>query len=181
MDTSLEQREPRVYEAGYHLLPTLAEDDRAKTVQAIEDMITKNGGLKISEGKPEHVELAYPIDRVIDTKRTTFRNAYFGWIKFEIGPDLLKEIQEALDAHRGVLRHLIVSTVREDTLSSERKVTTPGAEAMSEPQVPAEDVKNPAVTEEEKVTEEVAVDEAELDAKLNDITTKEEETTKEEA
>lgn len=107
--------EPRVYELGYHVLPFVPEADLEKEVDAIKKALTDVGGLPIKIGDPKMIELAYPMYKIIDNKRTEFNQAYFGWIKFDVSPNRMAEFKAFLDKNANLLRFLIVQTVREDT------------------------------------------------------------------
>jgi hypothetical protein len=48
----------RVYEAGYHVVPTVAEGDVEKVVASIRSVIEKLGGHFIAEGAPSLLKLA---------------------------------------------------------------------------------------------------------------------------
>ena len=77
--------EPRIYEIGYHIIPTVKEEDVEKIVGGIRSVIEKSGGSFIAEGAPSLIRLAYPISAlaVEGEKRVEYDRGYFGWIKFE--------------------------------------------------------------------------------------------------
>ena len=66
--------------------------------------------------------MAYTIFRGEGGKNKKFDNAYFGWMKFELDPDSVLKLKEALEQHDTILRFLIIKTVRESTLASKRPV-----------------------------------------------------------
>lgn len=106
----------KIYEVGYLLLPTLAEEKLTDEVAFIKSLIEKHGGAFISEGFPERRHLAYEMSKEIDIKKHRFNEGYFGWVKFEVGNESIAEIKKALDAHVNILRYLLINTVRENTL-----------------------------------------------------------------
>ncbi len=125
-------KDTNIYEVGYHLLPTLAEDTIPAHTEAVKAIITAAGGEVISEGLPELKNLAYPIEK--QTK------AYFGWIKFSVSPEEIGKIKVSLDSTKTILRHLIIGTVKESTLMAdkEKRPTTkpePAAEKAKEEEV----------------------------------------------
>lgn len=121
----------KVYELGYHLLSTLTEADVAKFHQEVKDLAAQHEGEIISEMTPELIRLAYPMFKIIDNKRISFETAHFGVIKFEGTIELMEAIAELVKAHKGVLRHLLISTVREDTIAKKRPMR--GIQKASKP------------------------------------------------
>lgn len=108
-------KEPRVYEIGYLLVPHIKEEDVDTKVDALRKMITDKGGLPIAEGRPELIELAYPISKDIENKRQQYTKGYFGWIKFDISPEATMTLKKEMDAQASIMRYLLITTVREDT------------------------------------------------------------------
>ncbi|HEY4478753.1 MAG TPA: hypothetical protein VI981_00095, partial [Candidatus Paceibacterota bacterium] len=77
--------EPRIYEIGYHIIPTVKEEDIEKTVGEIRKGIESSAGKAsfIAEGAPSLIKLAYPMSVREGEKYTEYDRGYFGWIKFE--------------------------------------------------------------------------------------------------
>src|SRR5690606_25614016 len=46
--------------------------------------------------------------------------AYFGWIKFDITPDVIVALTEEIEALETIIRSLMIKTVRENTLTSDQ-------------------------------------------------------------
>lgn len=115
-DASLDIRDPRVYEIGYLLVPQIKEEDLDAEIDAVRKLITDQGGLPIGEGRAELMDLQYPMKKVINNAQMTFTKGYFGWIKFDVSPEKTSAIKQGLDASDKIIRHLFVSTVRENTL-----------------------------------------------------------------
>ncbi|MCI5108636.1 MAG: 30S ribosomal protein S6 [Candidatus Pacebacteria bacterium] len=107
--------EKQIYEIGFHILPTVAEEALGDEVSKIRTEIEK-GGEVISEEYPKLQDLEYSISKYIDTKKSKFDRAYFGWIKFEGDAELALSIKKVCDNHSNILRYLIIKTVRENTL-----------------------------------------------------------------
>lgn len=116
--------EPRVYELGYHILPTINEGDLGTERDALVAFITEFGGMVISEEQAQLINLAYPMDKVINNKRNTFEQAYFGWIKFDLSPTAVVELADKVEAQSSVLRSIVVKTIRENTVFSENPFKT---------------------------------------------------------
>ncbi len=109
---------PKIYEVGYLLLPSLAEENLAGEVALIKAVIEQQGGTFISEESPKLRNLTYTMSKLIDTKKQRFDKGYFGWIKFEVAADALVAVKAGLEANLHVLRFLLINTVRENTLAT---------------------------------------------------------------
>ncbi len=120
MEEETELRDARVYELGYLLLPTVGDANVPEQVAALKKIISEQGGVEIAEGRAEIIELAYTMDKVIDNVKHHFDTAYFGWIKFEVAPEKIETIATAVTARLQVLRHLLVKTLRENTMPIKR-------------------------------------------------------------
>tara|TARA_Y100001935_G_C16921072_1_gene320826 strand:- start:18 stop:476 length:459 start_codon:yes stop_codon:yes gene_type:complete len=129
----------QVYEIGFHILPTVAEEKLGDEVNIIRNAIEKAEGSVISEEFPKMRELTYTMTKHIDTKKVRFDKAYFGWIKFELDVDAVATIKAMADTHENILRYLIIKTVRENTLivkpqedEEEKKEESPKEEKKEE-------------------------------------------------
>ncbi len=117
-----EEKEIRlhVYEVGYIMLPTIAEEGLGEEVTLFKDMFVENGAVFISDEYPKLIELAYEMSRSIENKKQKFSYGYFGWVKFECTTDQAKVIKEILDKNEKLVRFLMIKTVRENTMSVKR-------------------------------------------------------------
>ena len=59
MQNNKEDMLVKVYELGYHLIPTLAEEEVPQYVNKIKDALDSYGAIVISEEMPKRIELAY--------------------------------------------------------------------------------------------------------------------------
>ena len=105
----------RVYEAGYHIVPTVTEGDVEKVVGTIRTEIEKLGGSLISEGAPSLMKLAFPMDKREGERHIAHDRGYFGWLKFEAGTQSVAALTEALKMNSSILRSIVFKTLREDT------------------------------------------------------------------
>ncbi len=105
----------RVYEVGYHIAPTVKDEDVEKIVAGVRQAIEGQQGSFIAEGAPSLMRLAYPIEVRDNGKRTRYDRGYFGWIKFEASPEASQALSEYLKKEASVIRFLVFRTVREDT------------------------------------------------------------------
>ncbi len=105
-----------IYEISYLLLPSLAEGQVPLDASSIKEAITSKGGAVVSFEDPVLIDLAYPMTKVSQVSRQKVTRAYFGWLKFEIAKEGIGEVKKLMDSNEKVLRHLIIKTVRENTL-----------------------------------------------------------------
>ena len=106
----------KIYELGYHLIPTINEESLGVEVSKLQTIISENGGNIISEEFPQMKNLAFEISKVSENKYNRFNKAYFGWIKFEIDSSVIREIDKKATSNPSVLRFLIVKTVKKNTI-----------------------------------------------------------------
>lgn len=109
-----------VYEVGFVLVPSLSEEKVAEKSSFIRGIIEKVGGEIISEDFPKLMPLAYPMDKMIDSAKQVFKEAYFGWVKFEMPAVAIAGVEKEVSVIQEVLRFLIVKTLRENVLFPEK-------------------------------------------------------------
>jgi ribosomal protein S6 len=111
-----EGKEPQVYEVGYHLIASASTPEGSKSVHALQKLIADAGGSIISEEAPKPMRLAYTFVKHVAGKNYKYDTSEFGWIKFEAAVTTAEKVKDLLSGDGNVLRHLIVKTVRENTL-----------------------------------------------------------------
>ena len=109
-----------VYEVGYLMVPTIAEENVGGEVTSFKDHLTDLGVVFVSDEYPKMMELAYEMSRSINNKKQKFSYGYFGWVKFECTTDQARVIKEGLDKNEKLIRYLMIKTVRENTMSTKR-------------------------------------------------------------
>lgn len=114
-DTHSEETISRIYEAGYHIIPSVKEEDVDQVVSGIRAEIEKQGGSLIAEGAPSLMKLSYDMEQRVGEKLVTYDRGYFGWLKFEAGTHAAKALTDALNAHKQIFRSIVFKTIREDT------------------------------------------------------------------
>ncbi len=112
----------RVYEVSYLLSSAVEENDVPAEYGNLKELIASLGGELISDEMPKNIELAYTISKVIKNIRYKFDNAYFGWFKFTMDADKVLELKKKLDLDPKIVRHLIIKTVRENTIFTKKFV-----------------------------------------------------------
>lgn len=105
-----------VYEIGYLITPSVPEEKVPAEVDGVEKIITDAGASVLAEEAPHLMKLAYEIRRkTMDGSYDKFTQAYFGWIKFEVGSSAIEASKKAIEALPSVLRMLLITTTRENT------------------------------------------------------------------
>jgi len=111
-----------VYEAGFHVIPTVAETEVAAVALRIRAYLEKEGAAILAEELPKKIKFAYQIERAVTGKREKYTEGYFGSIKFESPRAVAKQLEEALRADREILRSLLILTERELPVASPHAV-----------------------------------------------------------
>ena len=146
-ETNMDKR-INVYEVGYLLLPTIPEEHLATEVQNIKSIIEKHEGSFITEDFPKLRPLAYTMKKSATGQNLRFTNAYFGWIKFEVSSGSIPAIQAALEKNENVLRSMVIGTVKENTLYTQRVAYRPAEEGET-PAVVIDEAPKEKMSEEE--------------------------------
>jgi len=115
LETDIEPGLSRIYEIGYHISPSVKEEDVEKTVAEIRKAIEKEGGTFIAEGAPAMTRLSYGMPGLEGGKNVEFDRAFFGWLKFEAPAQSAIILDQALKENNLIVRHIIFRTVREET------------------------------------------------------------------
>jgi ribosomal protein S6 len=156
----------KIYEIGYHIISSIAEENIPAEVAKVKDYLAKEGAVIIAEETPALRPLAYSIKKAFGGTYKTFDKAYFGFIKFELpeGGDITK-IDEKLKANENILRHIVVKTVRENTMYSPKITVFSDKEAK---------IKLPAKAEKIEKVAEASASAEEIDAGIDALISKEE-------
>ncbi len=123
-DTNERQEGVRVYELGFHFVPTLSEDQVEVQFSHLKSLIEKKGGTFIAEGTPEMIDLAYEISKTVKAEKKRYTEAYFGWVKFELNAEEIPAFEKDVKAFEPILRYLLITTVRENTLVGAKEVSS---------------------------------------------------------
>lgn len=160
MENEAQETVSRIYEVGYHISPSVKEEDLESIVSSIRSIIEKAGGSFIAEGAPSLTKLSYEISAIEGGKRVEWDRAYFGWLKFEAPVAASIELDRALKADAQVLRHIVFKTVREETRA---RLKAPTLREVRR----TDTIKTTPKREEESAT---PVSEADLDKAIEGIT-----------
>lgn len=100
--------ELQAYELGYHLVPSLGEDDLALRVSELVKAATKDGGTLIAEGYPQPFVLAYTMRKLRGGRWDRYDSTFFGWMRFRNAPETIEALKEMLDHNEHLVRYLLV-------------------------------------------------------------------------
>src|SRR3954466_12579344 len=121
----------KVYEVGYLLIPTIPEEQLATEVESIKSLIEKHDGVFITEDFPKLRPLAYQMKKTTGGSNSKYNQAYFGWIKFEVISGALQVITKDIEKNPHILRYMIINTVRENTMYTQKAAFRPGTDALT--------------------------------------------------
>ena len=110
----------RVYEVSYIFDNRLDENTALAKADALKQSIATLEGSFVSEETPYLRELAYEMIRVINNINVRFTEGYFGWIKFEMPADKVREFDKMLKSDEEIVRYIVVKTVKENTVYTKR-------------------------------------------------------------
>lgn len=110
----------RVYEVSYFFDNKIEESAALTKAAALKQSIATLGGSFVSEEAPYMREMAYEMIRVVNNVNIRFNEGYFGWIKFDLSAEKVKEFEKGIKADEEVVRYLIVRTVAENTVFTKR-------------------------------------------------------------
>lgn len=121
LDQSTNVGVQRVYEVSALFVPELEGSELSQTIEALKNKLIGLEAEIISEGKPVYLKLAYTVEKHINNKIRRADNAFFYWVKFAVDAAKIKDIETyfKLDLNEKSLRHLLVKTVRENTVLTE--------------------------------------------------------------
>ena len=110
-----------VYEIGYLIVPSVPEEKIPSEALVITKIITGAGAVVIADEAPYRMKLAYEMRKKnVSGTYEKYNEAYFGWVKFEVGSDTIEAIKKSVEVVPAVLRMLLTSTVRENTYLGKR-------------------------------------------------------------
>lgn len=150
-NVGVDEKNTKVYEVSALFVPELEGEALSQTVDSLKQKLETLEATIISEGAPMHIKLAYTVEKHINNKIKRSDYAHFYWVKFEVDPSKIAILENffKLDLNEKCLRHLLVKTVKENTVLTE----------LSESKIA--DVKNDALIDEVLATDLKSVDLAE--------------------
>jgi ribosomal protein S6 len=165
-ETHLIDDEARIYELGFHIVPTVGDEGISREIESLHALIAKHEGTIISEELPQLMRLAYPLMRDIARKKHSFDSAYFGWIVFEAFPKKAHAIKEAMRHNEHIIRSLLVKTEK-DASPVRHPANAPRSEVKSSSDISARTTESETQTE-SKEPENIMTEE-QIDAEIDKL------------
>jgi ribosomal protein S6 len=136
----------QVYEVGYLILPSLAEEKLSAVVEKIKAVFAHSGGQELDGEAPFLQDLAYTMSKTVGASRYVVNEAYLGWMKFELDPSKALEVKGELEKVDELLRFLLIKAPKESAFTfakaqalieekeaKEREAKAPNEEANGSP------------------------------------------------
>jgi ribosomal protein S6 len=163
-----EDRDAKLYEFAFHLVPKMSVEDAVSAFTGIKNQITATGATIKNESAPALLNLAYQMDITVESVRSKYNQAYFAWVIFEATGSQINELKEEIKHRTDVIRHLLITTKNESPLQAADVALVLNAD---ESYAQAEDaVEAPEVVEETapEVAETEAAEDSENDQKVDE-------------
>ncbi len=109
--------EREVYELGYLILPSIAEDAVEAVEAKLEKAVAAAGGTKFDGESAVKIDLSYKMTKVVGASRYVVNDAYLGWMKFEIEPAAVTALKEEISRMDEIVRILLVKAPRESAFT----------------------------------------------------------------
>ena len=103
--------EKRHYELSFWFSAQLDESAVEQKSNTLVRNIEEKGGIVTFNQLPQLKQLAYPIKKE--------RSGYFGYLKFNLPAEKVKELKEKLDFDKDILRYLIITIPEEEEKEKE--------------------------------------------------------------
>jgi ribosomal protein S6 len=162
----------KLYELGFHILPTVTEDKVTDVYNDVTGIINKYGGSIVKTGEPKAIKLAYTITKKVKGQNERFNSAYFAWIKFDSNSEEIEKIKAEIDSNEDLLRYLIIKTVDDDEKSTIKLVEEENEEEEGIEEAEKKDMDSEVVvdTSEEVEEKKEEVSDEEIDEVIDEIT-----------
>ncbi len=110
-----------VYEIGYLVAGSVAEEKVSDEAEKVKGIITKAGATIIADEMPHLEHLAYTMRvKTVSGSYEKYDKAYFGWVKFEVSSSVVEAVKKSVELMPSVLRMILLSTTKENTYLGKR-------------------------------------------------------------
>ena len=116
----MEKSENGVYELGFILVPSISEEKLPEIYGNLKAVMQDLGAVIFAEESPKMMTLSYTMEKTINNKIERFKEGWFGWVKFELVAENVAKLDAKMRLREDVIRHLLISTVHENTIASKR-------------------------------------------------------------
>ena len=143
------------YELAFLALSDLSEQDVEALQSTFADTVSAAGGQVVSTGDVHFIRLAYEMTKKVGSKNIRHNDAYFSWMKLSVESSAVNGINEAVRSNNSILRHMIITTESDDSLTNVFSLEQEDEETEVDGTVPVETEK--PSEEAEPATEETPV------------------------
>lgn len=119
----VEKSENGVYELGFILVPSITEEKLPEIFGNLKAIMQDMGAMIFAEESPKMMTLSYTMEKTINNKIERFKEGWFGWVKFELASGDVAKLDAKMRLREDVIRHILISTVHENTIASKRSPT----------------------------------------------------------
>ena len=151
------EKEIRLYELAFNLLPSLSEQEAAEAGEAIKTLLLKNEAVIKTALPPQMKPLSYSMEKRNSGKKDQYSTAYAGSVVFELPSETIVALTAEITALPTVLRSFIMGLPKEALLERERPLTI------------TRERHDPKKGAEKPVTDAAPISEAELDKTIEDL------------
>ena len=110
-----------VYEIGYLVAGSVAEEKVSEEAEKVKGIITNAGSSIIVDEAPHLENLAYTMRvKTVSGSYEKYDKAYFGWVKFEVSSSIVESIKKSVELMPTILRMILLSTTKENTYLGKR-------------------------------------------------------------
>lgn len=113
-----EDRDPKLYEFSFHLVPKMSQEDAVSAFTDIKNQITATGATISNESAPALLNLAYQMDITVESVRSKYNQAYFAWVIFEATGSQITALKEEIKHRTDVIRDLLITTKNDSPISA---------------------------------------------------------------
>lgn len=114
---SLQGATQTVYEIGYLVLPSIPEENLSGVVDSIKALVKKASGHELDSETPFKYDLAYTMAKTVGQSRYVVKDAYLGWLKFELESGKVAAVKAGLEKINELLRFILIKAPRETTFT----------------------------------------------------------------
>ncbi len=162
-----DERDAKMYEFAFHLVPKMTEEEALTSFADIKKLVEASGAAIKNESAPALLNLAYQMELTVDSVRSRYNQAYFGWIILEATGSQILSITDEFKHRTDVIRHLLITTKNDSPISASEVAKFLSNE---EDEVVSEDVvEEVEVAETEEKSEEVNEDDKKVDDAIDKL------------
>ena len=159
-----EEKDAKMYEFAFHLVPKMTEDEALKSFTDIKKLVEASGATITNESSPALLNLAYQMELTVDAVKSKYNLAYFAWIILEANGTQVLKITEEIKDRTDILRHLLITTKNDSPITSQAVAQ----ELSDEKEEEDEEVNSEDSKEETEKVPESESDENKSDSKEDD-------------